>query len=130
MTNDMARDTLDFTKPHLLRNERELELAMREIDELMDSGAQTGTDAGERLEFLSVLVKVYEDEHDPLVDMSPQDIVDFVLDQRNLTRGHLSELMGGRSRVSDFFNGRRELSKNQARALAAYLEIPIGMLLV
>jgi hypothetical protein len=35
-----------------------------------------------------------------------------------------------RSCVSDFFNGRRELSKNQARGLAAYLEIPIGMLLV
>jgi hypothetical protein len=33
-------------------------------------------------------------------------------------------------RVSDFFNGRRELSKNQARGLAAYLDIPIGMLLV
>ena len=126
----MARDTLDFTKPHLLRNERELELAIREIDDLIDRGARPGTDAGERLEFLSVLVKVYEDDHDPLVDMSPPDVVDFMLDQRNLTRGALTELMGGRSRVSDFFNGRRELSKNQARALAAYLDIPIGMLLV
>jgi HTH-type transcriptional regulator/antitoxin HigA len=126
----MARDTLDFTKPHLLRNERELELAVREIDALIDRGARPGTDAGERLEFLSVLVKVYEDEHDPFVDMSPQDVVDFMLDQRNLTRGDLTELMGGRSRVSDFFNGRRELSKNQARALAASLDIPIGMLLV
>jgi HTH-type transcriptional regulator/antitoxin HigA len=126
----MAQDTLDFTKPHLLRNERELELAIREIDDLIDLGAQPGTDAGERLEFLSVLVKVYEDEHDPLADMSPPDIVDFMLDQGNLARRDLTELMGGRSRVSDFFNGRRELSKNQARALAALLDIPIGMLLV
>lgn len=126
----MARDTLDFTKPHLLRNERELELAIREIDELLDRGARPGTEAGERLEFMSVLVKVYEDGHDPLVDMSPQDVVDFMLDQRNLIRGDLTELMGGRSRVSDFFNGRRELSKNQARALAAYLDIPIAVLLV
>jgi HTH-type transcriptional regulator/antitoxin HigA len=111
------------------RNERELELAVREIDALIDRGAQPGTDAGERLEFLSVLVKVYEDSHDPLIDMSPQDVVDFMLDQRNLARGDLTDLMGGRSRVSDFFNGRRELSKNQARALAAFLDIPIGVLL-
>jgi HTH-type transcriptional regulator/antitoxin HigA len=75
-------------------------------------------------------VKVYEDEHDPLADMSPPDIVDFMLDQRNLARGDLTELMGGRSRVSDFFNGRRELSKNQARALATFLDVPLGMLLV
>jgi antitoxin component HigA of HigAB toxin-antitoxin module len=53
-----------------------------------------------------------------------------MLDQRNLARGDLTELMGGRSRVSDFFNGRRELSKNQARALATFLDVPIGMLLV
>jgi HTH-type transcriptional regulator / antitoxin HigA len=126
----MTRDTLDFTKPHLLRSDGELEIAIREIDELIASGAQAGTEAGERLEFLSVLVKVYEDEHDPLADMSPADIVDFMLDQRNLARGDLTELMGGRSRVSDFFNGKRELSKNQARALAAFLDVPIGMLLV
>jgi HTH-type transcriptional regulator/antitoxin HigA len=125
----MARDTLDFAKPHLLRNDHELELAIREIDRLIDRGVRTGTEEGERLEFLSVLVKVYEDAHDPLMDMSPQDVVDFMLDQRNLTRADLSDLMGGRSRVSDFFNGKRELSKNQARALATHLDVPIGLLI-
>jgi HTH-type transcriptional regulator/antitoxin HigA len=125
----MARDTLDFTKPHLLRNDHELELAIREIDRLIDRGARAGTEEGERLEFLSVLVKVYEDAHDSLIDMSPQDVVDFMLDQRNLTRADLSDLMGGRSRVSDFFNGKRELSKNQARELATHLDVPIGLLI-
>jgi antitoxin component HigA of HigAB toxin-antitoxin module len=37
--------------------------------------------------------------------------------------------MGGRSRVSDFFNGKRELSKNQARELATHLDVPIGLLI-
>lgn len=34
-----------------------------------------------------------------------------------MQRADLADAMGGGSRVSDFFKGKRELSKNQARAL-------------
>jgi antitoxin component HigA of HigAB toxin-antitoxin module len=37
--------------------------------------------------------------------------------------------MGGRSRVSEFFSGRRELSKSQIEALHHALGIPAGILL-
>ena len=63
----MAKSTvLDFSTPHVLRNSKEYRAAVTEIDRLLDADPKRGTAAGDRLEFLSVLVEAYEDEHDPL----------------------------------------------------------------
>ena len=51
-------DILDFTKPHVLRNEEEYDIAVAEIDTLLDTDPQLGSEAYERLEFLSVLVRL------------------------------------------------------------------------
>ena len=62
----------------------------------------------ERLEFLSVLVKGYEDEHDPIDEAGwPQSVVSFMLEQTGRTRADLAPLVGGRARVSEFFSGKR-----------------------
>lgn len=52
-----------------------------------------------------------------------------MLEQHGLARPDLADVMGGRSRVSDFFAGKRELSKNQARAVGALLGVPLDLLL-
>ena len=56
---------LDFTDPHLLRTDEEYEAAVAEVDALLDADPQPGTVEFERLEFLSVLIEEYEDQHEP-----------------------------------------------------------------
>lgn len=124
--------TLDFTKPHLLRNAREYRTAVAEIDALLDLDPRPGSEGHDRLEFLSVLVQAYEDEHDPLDDAqdgTPQSVVDFMLEQRGMTRAELAPLMGGRARVSEFFAGKRRLSIEQIRRLRDALGVPADLLL-
>jgi len=120
---------LDFTRPHVLRNRREFNAAVREIDQLLDADPRKGTEQYERLEFLSVLVEAYERKHLPDEETTPQEVVDFMLEQRDMARSELSDVLGGRSRVSEFFSGRRELSKAQAVALRDLLGIPLDALL-
>lgn len=121
---------LDFTQPHVLRNEAEYNLAIEEIDRLLDADPPKGTADYERLEFLSVLVEDYEDRHFPMGDdVSPQEAVDFMLEQKGLDRSDLSEWLGGRSRVSEFFSGKRPLSKTQVEALRRYLGLSADILL-
>lgn len=120
---------LDFSKPHVLRNEAEYAAAVREIESLLDTDPPPRTEACDRLEFLSVLVEHYEDGHYPGGPVSPQEAVDFMLDQRGLGRNDLHGAMGGRSRVSEFFSGRRALSKTQVEALHRLLGIPTDVLL-
>ena len=121
---------LDFTQPHVLRNEAEYNLAIEEIDRLLDADLPTGSADYERLEFLSVLVEDYEDNHFPMGDdVSPQEAVDFMLEQKGLDRSDLAEWLGGRSRVSEFFSGKRALSKTQVEALRRHLGLSADILL-
>lgn len=121
---------LDFSTPHVLRNASEYEAAVREINRLLDANPPHGSPDDERLEFLSVLVKAYEDAHVPqLPKASPQAAVDFMLEQQGRTRASLAPLMGGQSRVSDFFRGVRPLSIGQVRALRDELGIPADLLI-
>jgi HTH-type transcriptional regulator/antitoxin HigA len=127
----MASALLDFSKPHVLRNGREYRAAVREIDELLDADPKRGSDAHERLEFLSVLVEAYENEHDPIDESegTPQSVVTFMLEQKGMTRSDLNSLMGGKARVSEFFAGKRRLSVEQVRTLRKALGIPADLLI-
>lgn len=121
---------LDFSKPHVLRSDEEYDAAVAEIDALLSRDIVPGSEEEDRLEFLTLLVEAYDDEHFPMGGSStPQSIVDFVLEQRGMQRSDLAEVMGGRSRVSDFFNGKRELSRSQIKALRDLLGIPADLLL-
>ncbi|HET9683900.1 MAG TPA: hypothetical protein VFP15_07355 [Gemmatimonadaceae bacterium] len=127
----MASRLLDFSKPHVLRNSREYRTAIREIDELLDADPARGSEAFDRLEFLSVLVEAYEDEHDPLDESggTPQSAVAFMLEQKGMTRTDLHPLMGGKARVSEFFSGKRRLSMEQIRSLRRELGLPADLLI-
>ncbi|CAN5317868.1 type II toxin-antitoxin system HigA family antitoxin [soil metagenome] len=123
---------LDFTTPHVLRNDAEYNAAVTEIDALLDADVPEGTSDHERLEFLSVLVQAYEGEHHPIEtsNISPQDVVEFMLEQKGMTRADLADAMGGRSRVSEFFSSKRaKLSRGQIEGLRDLLGIPADLLL-
>ena len=122
---------LDFTKPRVLRTEAEYDAAVAEIDALLDADPVEGSEAHDRLEFLSVLVEAYEAEHYPMPtgDVTPQAVVEFMLEQKGLDRTALYEAMGGKSRVSEFFSGKRELSRGQIEALRELLGLPADLLL-
>ena len=122
---------LDFSKPHVLRNAREYNAAVAEIDGLLDSDPKRGSDEYARLEFLAVLVEAYENARDPIDERrgTPQSVVAFMLEQRGMTRSDLHTLMGGKARVSEFFAGKRRLSLEQVRSLHKELRIPADLLI-
>ncbi len=68
-------EVLDFTQPHLLRNEEEYDIAIAEIDALLAADPPPSSEGYERLEFLSVLVQAYEEAHVPIYEQpTPQEL--------------------------------------------------------
>ena len=121
---------LDFTKPHVLRTEAEYDAAVGQIDELLDLDPPEGADEDDLLQFLTVLVEAYDHDHYPMPQVStPQSVVEFMLDQKGMDRADLADIMGGRSRVSEFFSGKRDLSRRQIEALRDFLGVPADLLL-
>jgi HTH-type transcriptional regulator / antitoxin HigA len=122
---------LDFSKPHVLRNAKEYNAAVAEIDALADLDPAPESEADDRLLFLSVLIEAYEQLHYPIDDNAgtPQSVVEFMLEQKGMTRTELAPLMGGKSRVSEFLAGKRRLSVEQIIALRDALGIPADLLI-
>jgi HTH-type transcriptional regulator/antitoxin HigA len=125
------KTVIDMPTPRLLRTEGEYDAAVAEIDRLLDLDPRPYSEGYDRLEMLSLLVEDYDSRNHPIddSDLTPQDAVDFMLEQKGMSRSDLAEIMGGRSRVSDFFNAKRELSKGQITALRDKLGIPADLLL-
>ena len=114
---------------HPIRTEQEYDALLTEIDTLLDHGAPKGSPEYDRLDLLSVLVEAYEAEHYPEPTATPQEIVTFMLDQKGMSRAELATIMGGRSRVSDFFAKKRRLSLAQIQKLRDLLGIPADLLI-
>ncbi len=123
-------ELLDFTRPHVLRNETEYSAAVEEIDRLLDVDPATGSEEYDRLEFLSVLVQAYEDALFPMDELTrPREVVEFMLEQKGLSDGDLQEWLGGKSNASEFLRGVRELSLRQIEILREKLGIPADLLI-
>ena len=80
-----------------IKNERDYDRALEEIDALMD--AKPDTPAGDRLDVLVTLVLAYEDKHWHIEPPDPIDAIEFRMEQRGLTRRDLEKVLGSRSRV-------------------------------
>ncbi len=127
----VARARSEVPSPRVIHTAAEFRASVAEMETLLDLDPAKGTAEYDRLELLSVLVQVYEDAHDvyPDSETTPEAVVDFMLEQRGESRASLAGIMGGRSRVSDFFNGHRRLSVTQIKALRDLLGIPADLLI-
>lgn len=120
---------LDFTKPHVLRTEAEYDAAIVEIERLLEFDPAPYSDDYERLEFLSVLAEAYERAHFQIGGSTPADVVDFMLDQKGMSREDIAATLGGEGSATWFFDGARKLSRDEIEKLRDLLGIPADLLL-
>lgn len=116
---------------HAIQNDEEHDGALVRINYLITLNPAEGSREDQMLELLTVLVEAYEKEHETWANekRSPQSIVKFMAQQKGISQGELAEIMGGRSRVSEFFKSRKPLSRNQILALRDALGIPADLLI-
>ena len=116
-----------FRSASILKNKKDYDRALAEIERLW--GAEEGTEAGDKLDILLVLVEDYEEKHHQISPPSPIEAIKFRMEQMNLTRKDLEPYIGNRGRVSEILNQRRELSLNMIRNLHSNLSIPLESLI-
>ena len=75
------------------------------------------------LELLTGLVAAFESKAYPIPKSDPAAIVVFLLEQRGLKSSDLCPVLGSKSRVSEILSGKRAISKDQAKKLAAFFEV-------
>lgn len=126
---DLFQDIAMLTSRPIRTPER-YEAAIKVIGQLLRMPHEQDSSAGNALEVLSILVENYEEENVPdLGDASPQEVVQFMAEQKGVTAGQLAEILGGRSRLSEFMSEKRELSREQVKKLRQALGVPADLLI-
>jgi len=111
----------------LIRNEEGLQRAFARMEELW--GARTGTDEGDELELLSMVIEKYEDQHYEMSASDPIEAIRFRMDQDGLNQRDLEVYIGSSGRVSEVLNKKRPLTIGMIKRLHNGLNIPYESLL-
>lgn len=111
----------------LLKTEEDYKAALARIDELFDS--RPGTPEADEMELLVALVEIYEKEHYPIDSPDPIAAIKFRMEQEGLTNADMVAYLGSKSKVSEIFSGKRNLSLSMIRRLIEGLHIPAEVLI-
>ena len=109
-----------------IRNEEDYQNALQRLDEIFD--AKRGTEEGDELEILAILVDNYENEHFPIEMPDPIEAIKFRMEQMGMKQKDLAEVFGFKSRVSEILNKKRKLTLEMVRKLNTTLHIPTEVL--
>lgn len=110
-----------------IRSKKDHAEALRRIEELW--GATQGTEEGDLLDVLVMLVEVYEREHFPIDLPDPVEAIKFRLEQRGKDYRALVGIIGQRTRVYEVMRRDRPLSLAMIRNLHTKLQIPAEVLI-
>jgi len=107
----------------VIRNEKELAEATREVCELMRRELLRNSEK-ERYRKLVDLIEDYEDRHDPIPEASPKTILNHLLSARDEGIDHFSNATGvSRSDIRAILFGQREISHREAQRFARYFHV-------
>lgn len=123
----LTQKKLNMISP--IKSEEQYENYLGRAYDLMQQEILPNTLESDELELLSILIEDYEKKHYPIDAPNPIDAIVFRLDQLNLKRSALNEILGSRSRASEIISGKRKLTLSMIRMLNQKLDIPAEVLI-
>jgi HTH-type transcriptional regulator/antitoxin HigA len=110
-----------------IRTRKDYQQALGRLEVIFD--AKKGTDEGDELEILGILIEQYENEHFPIDLPDPIEAIKFRMEQMGYTQTDLARVVGLKSRASEILNRKRKLSLDMIRQLHEKLNIPTDVLI-
>jgi HTH-type transcriptional regulator / antitoxin HigA len=125
--NKYAR-LLTRTLPATIETEDEYERLLAEVEQLMKKGESHLTPEEEKiLDLLVTLIEQYEEKHYPIDPVSPHEMLHHLMEARELTHKDVWHLFGSRGNASEVLNGKRSISKAQAKRLAEFFHVSVAL---
>ena len=109
--------------PRVIATAGEHERLLAEVEKLMDKGEHRSMEEDAALDLMVRLIKDYEEEHHPLPDPTPQEMLAYLMEKRDLKQADLVPIFNSRGYVSDVINGKRAISKAHAKRLGDFFKV-------
>jgi len=108
-------------QPKVIETESENEAAIALAESLEYRDHTPEEDA--LLELLVTLIEKFEEQHYPLPEGNPHSMLLHLMEARGIKQEDLVGVIGSRGVVSEVVNGKRGISKAQAKALAEFFHV-------
>lgn len=105
------------TLPRVIETPEELERLTREVEPLLDKGDRRTAEEEELCRLVLKLIDDYQRTQTLIPTFKPNELLQALLEESGKRQADLLPVFGSRSRVSDGVNGKRAISKAQAKRL-------------
>ena len=109
------------TKP--IASGEELERVSRLVEPLLKKGETRTPEENALCDLLLKLIDDYQEQHTLIPELPAHELLQALLDEAGQRQADLVPIFGSRSRVSDAVNGKRAISKEQAKRLGEYFRV-------
>lgn len=110
--------------PRPIQTEAENERALEVVNQLMSKGEGNLTpEETALLELLAQLIERFEEQAYPIPDAPGHRVLQTLMENRGVKQADLLPIFGSRGIASEVFNGKRAISKAQAKELGKFFGI-------
>jgi HTH-type transcriptional regulator/antitoxin HigA len=107
-----------------IETEKEYDRMVSAVEQLMNKGEEKQSpEESALLETMAILIQAYDDQQHPLSEIPPYRMLSYLLETSGRTRRDLLPVFGTRGRISEVLNGKRAISKEQAKKLASLFKV-------
>jgi HTH-type transcriptional regulator/antitoxin HigA len=113
-------------QPKVIETEEENDRAISLAQELEHKANRT-PEENAILELLVILIEKFEEEHYTLDEGTPRSMLLHLMEANEIEEENLVGVIGSLEVVSEVVNGKRSISKAQAKALAEFFSVDVGL---
>ena len=110
-----------------IKTKKDYQQALERLEVIFD--AKKGSNEGDELEILSMLIENYESVNFPIDLPDPIEAIKFRMEQLGYNQTDLANVVGLKSRASEILNRKRKLSLEMIRQIHDRLNIPTEVLI-
>jgi HTH-type transcriptional regulator / antitoxin HigA len=116
-------------QPVAIETEEENERMLAEVEKLMSYGEDLTPEQEQLLKLLVALIEQFEDQHYQLNPATPHEVLNELMLARSLKQSDLVGILGSKGVTSEVINGKRGISKAQAKALGEFFHVSPALFL-
>jgi HTH-type transcriptional regulator/antitoxin HigA len=115
--------------PAVIRTEEDNQRLIAELEELDRRDHELTPEEREYSELLTVLIEAFEEANYALEGSTPASRLQSLMEEHGLRQRDLLNIFGSSGIASEVANGKRAISKTQAKKLAALFHVPADIFL-
>lgn len=111
--------------PSVIESEEDNERLLAEVERLMDKGEENlSPEESKLLKLMVRLIEDFEERAYPIPDAPPHEVLQHLMEAKDLKQADLLPIFGSRGYTSDIVNGKRAISKEYAKQLGEFFHVP------